>query len=745
MGIVAKYRNSFWVRLVLSYIILALFIIGLFGAMLYSKANKMMVEEVSQSSKISLDTIRDYTENTFLPRFVETNKLMATINPNSTMETSFFLDNHYRDNSYLIPGLNSSLKIATYANPGTKNITYYYLKDKIIIDANYFYETTDRSPDHDFVSSLAEVPKQTWLSRMVKSENGTGYADSPVLTYVYALPFMAEGDAIKGYLYIDVDLAYLENVLQTMLAPQLEKAYIFGKDNRLLLSTSASNADQIQSLQQLMNPNQSRFKVRLENGVREVVSYSPMSLSQDDWTYVIVRPMQSYFLSANKFKDDIINGCIILLILGILCSFFLSQRFYMPVKKILSYIRKQHADNIVLQTRNEYAIIDNLLHSLDRRLHEQTRVGLVHHAIHGNFGMLERGLLIPSNCSCVAAVVRMTSGGSEAFKRQYMLIQHSVSCELLCMNADEIVILFYLHKDEAYAATETIRAHIELVKPLFSEEVGFSCGYGQHVQSEEDIHISYKQALQALKYTFIYGMNATISFEQIESRRGFEKKIAYEVYQNALRAADSELIGGFLTEFSRELSREDLQIEVVEFEIMQLITRLSHTIIELNLHDAVISSTDLFSEFKKSTLSETLDWLRQINFAILDYLKASSENPHYAIIHDLKAYIDTHLEEDISLDSLAERAFLSPSYISSLFGEILHISFSNYLTNARVDKAAELLCSSSMTVTDITTVVGYRNIQYFCRKFKEKYGVTPMQFRKSSSLAKDRFLRIESS
>ncbi|MNI21375.1 Regulatory protein SoxS [compost metagenome] len=699
-----------------------------------------MIEEMSHSSEVSLGSIREFMENKFLPRFVETNKLMTTINPYSAKETSFFLNNHYKDDSYLVYEMNSHLKITTIANPGTQNITFYYLKDNIIIDANYFYETTDRSPDREFIAGIAQAPKQKWIARTVKSENGSDFADSRVLTYVYTLPFMAEGDSIKGYFYVDVNLDYLENVLHTMLAPQMEKAYVFDSNNRLLLSTSASRSDQLQSLEQFLGQPEPGFKVRSEQGIREVVSYLTIPYSQDEWTYVVVRPMQSFFLSATKFKSDIISGCIILIIFGVICSFFLSQRSYVPVKKILSYIRKQHAGHIVLQLRNEHAIIDNLLHSLDKRLHEQTRVGLVHNAIHGNFNVLTEGLLIPTDACCMVAVVRMTSGESEEFKRQYMQLPQPVVCELLCMNADEIIILYYLYQVEGRTPEQIIKSHMEGIQALFTEEIVFNCGYGRPVWSEEDIHLSYKNALQALKYTFIYGMNAIISYEQVEFRKGFEKKIAYDAYQNALRAADTELVSGFLDEFMHELGWDNLQIEVVEFEIMQLITRLSHTIIELNLHDAVISSTDLFSQFKKSTLADTLDWLRQVNFDILDYLKASKENPHYAIIHDLKAYIDTHLEEDISLDSLAERALLSPSYISSLFGEILHISFSNYLTNARVDKAAELLRTGSLSVTDITTVVGYRNIQYFCRKFKEKYGVTPMQYRKSWHMTSDRLL-----
>src|SRR5690606_23473650 len=119
-----------------------------------------------------------------------------------------------------------------------------------------------------------------------------------------------------------------------------------------------------------------------------------------------------------------------------------------------------------------------------------------------------------------------------------------------CRNADEIVILFYVNKDEVQQPVKLIHTHIEGIKALLSEGIGFSCGFGRPVWSEGDIHLSYKQAISALKYTFVYGLNAIISYDELQLREVFEKKMAYEGYQNALRAADSELVRSFLDDFT---------------------------------------------------------------------------------------------------------------------------------------------------------------------------------------------------
>ena len=75
-------------------------------------------------------------------------------------------------------------------------------------------------------------------------------------------------------------------------------------------------------------------------------------------------------------------------------------------------------------------------------------------------------------------------------------------------------------------------------------------------------------------------------------------------------------------------------------------------------------------------------------------------------------------------------ANLAPAYVSTLFGEVMKESFTDYVTRVRLDKAALMLRENTdLSVTEIANQVGYKNVQYFHNKFKQKYGVTPVQYR----------------
>ncbi|NOU69450.1 helix-turn-helix domain-containing protein [Paenibacillus sp. LMG 31461] len=729
MGAMAKFKNSYLVRLLVSYILLAVVIIGLFGGILYTRANQMMVKEMSQSSNRSLESIRDFTEKEFLPKFVDTYKTMATVMPEMLKEIAYLIDYPYRDNSYIIPTFNQHLKLASLANPGTKNITFYFLKDDIIIDTNYFYESPDRSPDLPFIEDIQNIPVHQWFFRMSGVDNELEAKQHRVLTYVSTLPQRSVGDQIKGYMYVDVDLAYLDNTLQNILAPQLETLTVLGPDRQLLLGRLPNDEAALQATLNYSQETTSGFEVKEGKDYREVVSYSPQSYSTVGWTYIVKKPMNAFLLSANSFKRDIIQGCIALLVLGVLISLIISQRFYLPVKKIVAYIRKQHGQ-MLFQTNNEYTMIDSVLHTLDRNLVYQMKTRRLYDLLNGNPYKTTGVRLIPSDAICMVAVVRMEHGYSEEFKRCYEWWPKAFSCDYDILNAKDLAFLLYVRNEELSSIAQ-VQAHFADFKSVINDELTFSVGIGHVVSAEEGIHQSYKQALHALKYTFLFGGSHIITYEEIAERQSLQDKIPYDQYQNALRAADTEALERFMAEFASAIHRVPLQVEVVEFELMQLISRLSHVIIDLNLHEVAISSSDLLDNFRKTTIDETLEWLQSINLRIAEYLRSRTINPHAAVIHRLKAFIDEHLDEDISLDTLSRQASLSPSYVSSLFGDILSVSFSEYLTNARIERAAELLIGGTRSVTDISTAVGYRNIQYFCRKFKEMYGVTPTQYRNS--------------
>jgi two-component system response regulator YesN len=68
------------------------------------------------------------------------------------------------------------------------------------------------------------------------------------------------------------------------------------------------------------------------------------------------------------------------------------------------------------------------------------------------------------------------------------------------------------------------------------------------------------------------------------------------------------------------------------------------------------------------------------------------------------------------------------------FGHVTGTNFINYLTDIRIQRAKELLQSTNAKIKQIGEAVGYSNIYYFSRVFKNKTGITPVLYRKQNRI-----------
>lgn len=95
----------------------------------------------------------------------------------------------------------------------------------------------------------------------------------------------------------------------------------------------------------------------------------------------------------------------------------------------------------------------------------------------------------------------------------------------------------------------------------------------------------------------------------------------------------------------------------------------------------------------------------------------------------VEKYIREHYNEPLSLDMLAEKVYLTPHYLSSMFVQEKGTGINKYIKNVRMERARELLRNTNMKISDICVQVGYANLSYFCRCFRNEFGVTPEQYR----------------
>jgi len=110
-------------------------------------------------------------------------------------------------------------------------------------------------------------------------------------------------------------------------------------------------------------------------------------------------------------------------------------------------------------------------------------------------------------------------------------------------------------------------------------------------------------------------------------------------------------------------------------------------------------------------------------------LPTRQEKLFQKIVH----FIDLHHSESLTREMLADQFYISPNYLSHIFQQQGNTCFKEYVCDQRLEKAQALLREGNSRIKQISEQCGFADSNYFCRLFKQKMGLTPSQFRASSS------------
>lgn len=129
------------------------------------------------------------------------------------------------------------------------------------------------------------------------------------------------------------------------------------------------------------------------------------------------------------------------------------------------------------------------------------------------------------------------------------------------------------------------------------------------------------------------------------------------------------------------------------------------------------------------------DNLQAIANATLYYLKSSQvtkSTPTYSMeLEKIIRYINEHYQENITIDDLCQRFFISKNSLFRLFHRYLQCTVVEYLLTLRLNHAKNYLVTTDMRMEDIAEACGFHSANYFSLIFKKKIGISPLRYRQS--------------
>lgn len=107
----------------------------------------------------------------------------------------------------------------------------------------------------------------------------------------------------------------------------------------------------------------------------------------------------------------------------------------------------------------------------------------------------------------------------------------------------------------------------------------------------------------------------------------------------------------------------------------------------------------------------------------------SLEKKHDYLANAIK-YIKAHLRDDPSLEETANHINISASYLSKIFINYLHTSYSAFVLNEKLTYASKLLTDTKLSMTEIALEAGFSSSSYFSDCYRRKSGISPLKYRK---------------
>ena len=98
---------------------------------------------------------------------------------------------------------------------------------------------------------------------------------------------------------------------------------------------------------------------------------------------------------------------------------------------------------------------------------------------------------------------------------------------------------------------------------------------------------------------------------------------------------------------------------------------------------------------------------------------------------ETRRYMEEHLDEPLTIPALSRRACLSATTFKEGFRRLYGLPVHTWLRQRRMERAAELLRNSALSVLGVAQSVGYGSASQFTAAFRRQYGVTPAQYRKN--------------
>lgn len=487
----------------------------------------------------------------------------------------------------------------------------------------------------------------------------------------------------------------------------------------------------------LLSDKTSGYFVENVNGMEAFITYAVPNQDMD-WIYVSVTPYKDIVSNINRMKINTLIIGVLILVVGLFAAFLISRKLYIPIDKIVDKL-----DNYEMERE------DNL-YNLRNDFLKTVVLDSFHHDI-SFFKNKFREFKVNLDTDKKVKLINLKIDGFSQFIVKYneedlMLIQYGITniimelginsynLQCACMENNEIVILINV-KDINESIEEFVR-NIQLkIKEVLKISVTLT-------YSEKDSYIGVVTSLhnkieEASLNRLIYGCGSIINADKIEILNQKEYEYPNETEKSMIT---SITYGNFdeakehynhIIEGAKSYSFKEINMSI--FHIIFAIDSALHTIKKNRLINVEFNVNSVIDIFKNSeNMEEINNAFYKLFENICTAINDKKKDKHKELIDKIIEMINNeYMSQEISIEKIADNFDMNATYIGRLFKMYKQKGINEFINEARISYAKELLRKNKNSIEDISKKCGFTNISYFYKVFKSLNGITPNEYRKT--------------
>lgn len=258
-------------------------------------------------------------------------------------------------------------------------------------------------------------------------------------------------------------------------------------------------------------------------------------------------------------------------------------------------------------------------------------------------------------------------------------------------------------------------------------------GMGRRIQGALNVVNSYQEAIIALQQFFFSDTEETLIYYSKSNDAPYVFNADTErLFSGYLKAEDRERAVALIKELSEDIRRHKNTLPGYVKNIFYNLLLALYGYSEERGIAAFDGIDEREALLEASVRFDTLNGLRDFTIEKLEALfhNITIKNDTNKVVYNIMKYVQkNYADSGLSIRAISRHLYLTDTYICMLFKNTTGKTINEYITEARLERAKELLKANDIPISDIAGLVGYGNPKYFSAVFKKMTELTPSEYR----------------